>query len=148
MRFRPLRSCDFDNESHAKIERATDSIAMLATSRLPGARKGICRRGPCPVEPSARRAERSPDCLFPHAHVLTAEDIVPLSEQIEWGTWFSDAGAATEPQPLVLMRLKGVSENFVGARVEDFTVVTPGEVSQSGLRFRTLMLRPCRETCR
>ncbi|MGA9578093.1 MAG: beta-galactosidase [Terrimicrobiaceae bacterium] len=126
---------DFDNESHAKIERATGQhrdaseravYQALAERHLSADVRALSslRRG---GDLSAHQI-----VFFPHAHVLTAEDIVPLSEYVEsggtlvFGCW---SGYRNRNHWCYDAPGKAFLENFVGARVEDFTVVTPGEVS-------------------
>src|ERR1700732_3517938 len=74
--------------------------------------------------------------FFPHAHVLTAADIPPLQAYVEgggtlvFGCW---SGYRDRNHWCYDAAGKAFYEDLVGARVADFTVVTPGESSH--LRF-------------
>ena len=82
--------------------------------------------------------------FFPHAHVLTAEDIAPLIDYVEgggtlvFGCW---SGYRNRNHWCYDAPGKAFFENFIGARVEDFTVVIPGEVSTIGSRPQALRLK-------
>jgi beta-galactosidase len=126
---------DFDNESHAKIEHATGQQRDASERAI---YQALAERHLSADVRALSSLQRGGDLssyqivFFPHAHVLTAEDIAPLIEYVEGGGtlvlgcwsgyrnrnhWCYDAAG------------KAFLENFVGTRVEDFTVVTPGEVS-------------------
>jgi beta-galactosidase len=126
---------DFDNESHAKIERATGQHRDASERAV---YQALAEKHLSTDVRALRSLRRSGDLsayqivFFPHAHVLTAEDIIPLIEYVEGGGtlvfgcwcsyrnrvhWCYDAAG------------KAFFENFVGTRIEDFTVVAPGETS-------------------
>ncbi len=130
---------DFDNSSHAKIERAT------------GQRREASERA---VYQALSERHISPDLrglsslggnadlsgyqivFFPHAHLLAASDVKPLQDYVQgggtliFGCWsgYRDRNHWCYDAPG-----KAFYENFVGARVADFTVVAPGE--NSAMRF-------------
>ena len=130
---------DFDNSSHAKIERAT------------GQRREASERA---VYQALSERHISPDLralsslggdadltgyqivFFPHAHLLTASDVKPLQDYVQgggtliFGCWsgYRDRNHWCYDAPG-----KAFYENFIGARVADFTVVAPGE--NSAMRF-------------
>ena len=126
---------DFDNESHANIEHATgrqrdeseravyQALSERHLSADVRALSSLQRGG----DLSAYRI-----VFFPHAHVLTAEDIAPLIDYVEgggtlvFGCW---SGYRNRNHWCYDAPGKAFFENFIGARVEDFTVVIPGEVS-------------------
>ncbi len=130
---------DFDNSSHAKIERAT------------GQRREASERA---VYQALSERHISPDLralsslggdagltgyqivFFPHAHLLTASDLKPLQDYVQgggtliFGCWsgYRDRSHWCYDAPG-----KAFYENFAGVRVADFTVVAPGE--NSAMRF-------------
>ena len=130
---------DFDNSSHAKIERAT------------GQRREASERA---VYQALSERHISPDLrglsslggnadlsgyqivFFPHAHLLAASDVKPLQDYVQgggtliFGCWsgYRDRNHWCYDAPG-----KAFYENFAGARVADFTVVAPGE--NSAMRF-------------
>jgi beta-galactosidase len=132
---------DFDNESHAKIEHA------IGQQRDAGERavyQALSERHLSADVRALSSLQRSGDLsaykivFFPHAHVLTGEDIVPLIEYVEgggtlvFGCW---SGYRNRNHWCYDAAGKAFFENFVGVRIEDFTVVVPGEVST--IRFLT-----------
>jgi beta-galactosidase len=126
---------DFDNESHAKIEHA---IGQQRDASERAVYQALAERHLSADVRALSSLEKGGDLsayqivFFPHAHVLTAEDIVPLSEYVEgggtlvFGCW---SGYRNRNHWCYDAPGKAFLENFVGTRVEDFTVVTPGEVS-------------------
>jgi beta-galactosidase len=130
---------DFDNESHARIERATgkhrEANELSVYQALSERHLSVDVRPLSGVREVADLAGYQ-IVFFPHAHVLAAADLKPLQAYVEGGGtlvfgcwsayrnrnhWCYDASG------------KGFFENLVGARVADFTVVTPGETSS--IRF-------------
>jgi beta-galactosidase len=126
---------DFDNESHARIERATGKHREANEGSVYQALSE--RHLSVDVRPLSGVQEVGDLAgyqivFLPHAHLLAATDLKPLQAYVEdggtlvfgcWSAyrdrnhWCYDASG------------KGFFENLVGARVADFTVVTPGESS-------------------
>jgi len=130
---------DFDNESHTLIERATGQHRQA--SEL-GVFQALAERHlSADLVPSSK--VRTPGDLssyeivfFPHAHILTAEDVSTLQGYLEqggtvvFGSW---SGYRDRRHWCYDAAGKAFYEELIGARVADFTVVTPGE--KSNLRF-------------
>ncbi|MBV9490019.1 MAG: beta-galactosidase [Verrucomicrobia bacterium] len=130
---------DFDNEYHARIERATGQHREgneLAVYQALSERH---------LDPDVRplSSVQGPDDLggyqivfFPHAHVLTAADVAPLRAYVEgggtlvFGCW---SGYRDRNHWCYDAAGKAFYEEFTGARVVDFTVVPEG--TSSVLRF-------------
>ena len=126
---------DFDNESHARIERVTGQQreanelgVYQALSELHLSADVLALSG---VQ-SAGDLAGYKIVFFPHAHLLAPQDIQALQRYVEGGGtlvfgcwsgyrdrrhWCYDAAGRT------------FYEALVGARVTDFTVVPPGELS-------------------
>ncbi|MBV8814550.1 MAG: beta-galactosidase [Verrucomicrobia bacterium] len=130
---------DFDNDSHALIERATgrhrESSELGVFQSL--AEKHIC----ADLVPfsSIRNGDKLGNyeiVFFPHAHILTVEDVRALQAYVEqggtivFGSW---SGYRDRKHWCYDAPGKAFYEEFIGARVNDFTVVVPGE--KSGMRF-------------
>jgi beta-galactosidase len=130
---------DFDNESHARIERVTgkhrEASELSVYQALSERHLSVDVRPLSGVHEGGDLAGYQ-IVFFPHAHVLTAADVPALQAYVEgggtlvfgcWGGyrdrnhWCYDAAG------------KAFYENLVGARVADFTVVPPGETSS--MRF-------------
>jgi beta-galactosidase len=130
---------DFDNESHARIERATgkhrEANELSVYQALSERHLSVDVRPLSSVQEVGDLVGYQ-IVFFPHAHVLASADLKPLQAYVEdggtlvfgcWSAyrdrnhWCYDASG------------KGFFENLVGARVADFTVVTPGETSS--IRF-------------
>ena len=126
---------DLDNESHAKIEHATGQHREAGERAV---YQALSERHLSTDVRALSSLARGEDLsayqivFFPHAHVLAAADMAPLKEYVEGGGtlvfgcwsayrdrnhWCYDAQA------------KAFYEDLVGVRVEDFTVVPPGETS-------------------
>ncbi len=130
---------DFDNESHAKIEHATgqhretseravyQALSERHVSADVRALSGLHAGGELNGYQIA---------FFPHAHVLTAADMTPLKHYVEgggtlvFGCW---SGYRDRNHWCYDSTGKAFFEDFTGIRVEDFTVVGPGE--SSAMRF-------------
>jgi beta-galactosidase len=126
---------DFDNESHARIECATGQQREASERAVYQAlSERHLSADVCPMSSLERGGDLSAYQIvfFPHAHVLAAADMQPLTEYVEGGGtlvfgcwsayrdrrhWCYDA------------RAKAFYEDLAGVRVEDFTVVPPGETS-------------------
>jgi beta-galactosidase len=126
---------DFDNESHARIERATGKHREANELSVYHALSE--RHLSADVRPLSGLQEVGDLAgyqivFFPHAHVLATTDLEPLQAYVEGGGtlvfgcwsacrdrnhWCYDASG------------KGFFENLAGVRVADFTVVTPRESS-------------------
>jgi beta-galactosidase len=130
---------DFDNESHARIERVTgkqrEANELSVYQALSERHLSVDMRPLSSVEAAGDLAGYQ-IVFFPHAHLLTADDVPTLQAYVEGGGtlvfgcwssyrdrnhWCYDAAG------------KAFYENLVGARVADFTVVPPGETSN--IRF-------------
>src|ERR1700733_5380012 len=130
---------DFDNESHARIERVTgkhrEANELSVYQALSERHLSVDVRPLSSIEEAGDLAGYQ-IVFFPHAHLLTAADLPTLQAYVEaggtlvFGCWSSyrdrnhwcyDAAG------------KAFYENLVGARVADFTVVPPGETSN--IRF-------------
>ena len=124
---------DFDNESHARIERVTgkhrEANELSVYQALSERHLSVDMRPLSSVQVAGDLAGYQ-IVFFPHAHLLTAADVPTLQAYVETGGtlvfgcwssyrnrnhWCYDAAG------------KAFYENFVGARVADFTVVPPGE---------------------
>jgi beta-galactosidase len=124
---------NFDNESHAKIERATGQQREASERAV---FQALSERHLSP-DVRALSSLRGTDDLtayqivfFPHAHILTAADLKPLQDYVEgggtlvFGCW---SGYRDRNHWCYDASGKAFYESFVGVRVADFTVVTPGE---------------------
>jgi len=126
---------DFDNESHARIERFTgkhrEASELAVYQALSERHLSVDMRPLSGVREAADLAGYQ-IVFFPLAHILTAADVPALQAYVEGGCtlvlgcwsgyrdrnhWCYDAAG------------KAFYEGLVGARVADFTVVTPGELS-------------------
>jgi beta-galactosidase len=130
---------DFDNESHARIERVTgkhrEANELSVYQALSERHLSVDMRPLSGVETADDLAGYQ-IVFFPHAHLLTTADLPTLQAYVEGGGtlvfgcwssyrdrnhWCYDAAG------------KAFYENLVGVRVADFTVVPPGETSK--IRF-------------
>ena len=130
---------DFDNTSHAKIEHATGQRREAGEKAV---YQALSERhiSPdlCALSSLGGHADLAgyQIVFFPHAHLLTASDVEPLQQYVEeggtlvFGCW---SGYRDRRHWCYDASGKAFYENFVGARVADFTVVAPGE--QSAMRF-------------
>jgi beta-galactosidase len=130
---------DFDNSSHAKIERATGQRREASERAV---YQALSERHISPDVRALSSLRGKADLtdyrivFFPHAHLLTASDVKPLQDYVEeggtlvFGCWsgYRDRNHWCYDAPG-----KAFYENFVGVRVADFTVVAPGE--NSAMRF-------------
>ncbi|HEX4202559.1 MAG TPA: beta-galactosidase [Chthoniobacterales bacterium] len=130
---------DYDNESHARIERATgkyrDSNELAVYQALSERHFSVDVRGVSTIQTGADLAGYKV-VFFPHAHILTAADVKPLLEYAEaGGTLVFGCWSAYRDRKHWCYSAddKGFYENLVGVRVADFTTITPGEAST--LRF-------------
>ena len=130
---------DFDNESHARIERMTgkyrDSNELAVYQALSERHLSVDVRALSAIETGADLAGYK-IVFFPHAHILTGTDVKPLREYVEaggtlvFGCW---SGYRNRNHWCYNADDKSFYESLTGVRVADFTVVTPGETS--ALRF-------------
>jgi beta-galactosidase len=130
---------NFDNESHARIERVTgkhrESNELSVFQALSERHFSVDMRPLSTIDKTDDLVHYQ-IVFFPHAHVLAASDLHDLQAYVEGGGtlvfgcwsgyrdgnhWCYDAAG------------KGFYESLVGARVTDFTVVAPGE--SSNIRF-------------
>src|ERR1700716_4351695 len=130
---------DFDNESHARIERVTgkhrEANELSVYQALSERHLSVDVRALSSVQEVGDLAGYQ-IVFFPHAHVLTDADVPTLQAYVEgggtlvFGCW---SGYRDRKHWCYDAAGKAFYENFVGARVADFTVVTPGETS--AIRF-------------
>jgi beta-galactosidase len=130
---------DFDNESHARIERMTgkyrDSNELAIYQALSERHLSVDVRPLSAIETGTDLAGYK-IVFFPHAHILTTPDVTPLREYVEaggtlvFGCW---SGYRNRNHWCYRADDKTFYESLAGVRVADFTVVTPGETS--ALRF-------------
>jgi len=130
---------DFDNESHARIERATgkhrEANERSVYQALSERHLSVDVRPLSNVQEAGDLAGYE-IVFFPHAHVLTAADVPGLQAYVEgggtlvFGCW---SGYRDRTHWCYDAAGKAFYENFLGVRVADFTVVTPGETS--AIRF-------------
>jgi beta-galactosidase len=126
---------DFDNESHARIERMTgkyrESNELAVYRALSERHLSVDVRGLSTVETGADLAGYK-IVFFPHAHILTSTDVKPLREYVEnggtlvFGCW---SGYRNRLHWCYGGDDKAFYESLAGVRVADFTVTTPGESS-------------------
>ena len=140
---------DFDNESHARIERMTgkyrESNELAVYQALSERHLSVDVLALSTIQTGADLAGYK-IVFFPHAHVLTATDVKPLREYVEaggtlvFGCW---SGYRNRLHWCYSADDKAFYESLTGVRVADFTVVPPGETST--LRFehaRTVVPAP------
>ena len=130
---------DFDNESHARIERATgkhrESNELSVYQALSERHLSVDVLPLSSVHAGGKLSDYQ-IIFFPHAHVLAAADISPLQAYVEaggilvFGCW---SGYRDRNHWCYDAAGKAFYEDLAGVRVADFTVVTPGE--KSGIRF-------------
>ncbi len=130
---------DFDNESHARIERATgkhrDANELAVYQALSERHLSVDVRALSSVHEGADLAHYA-IVFFPHAHILGAVDVRALQDYVEeggtlvFGCW---SGYRDRNHWCYDAAGKAFYEALVGAGVADFTVVTPGEAS--AIRF-------------
>jgi len=130
---------NFDNESHAKIERATGQQREASERAV---FQGLSERHLSPDLRALSSLQGNGDLsayqivFFPHAHILTAADLKPLQDYVEaggtlvFGCW---SGYRDRNHWCYDASGKTFYEDFVGVRVADFTVVAPDETS--AMRF-------------
>jgi beta-galactosidase len=126
---------DFDNESHARIERFTgrhrEASELAVYQALAERHLSVDVRPLSGVQEAADLAGYQ-IVFFPLAHVLTAADVPALQAYVEgggtlvFGCW---SGYRDRKHWCYDAAGKAFYEGLVGARVADFTVVTPGDVS-------------------
>ena len=130
---------DFDNESHARIERQTGKHREpneLSVYQALSERHLSVDVLPLSSLHAGGELSQYQIVFFPHAHVLSAADIPPLQAYAEgggtlvFGCW---SGYRNRNHWCYDAAGKAFYEDLVGVRVADFTVVTPGE--KSGMRF-------------
>jgi beta-galactosidase len=126
---------DFDNESHAKIESATGQQREASERAI---YQALSERhlsvDVWPLTSLERGEELSAFqiAFFAHAHVLAAADMRPLDEYVKaGGTLVFGCWSAYRNRRHWCYDAQGKAffENLVGIRVEDFTIVPPGEAS-------------------
>ena len=131
---------DFDNESHARIERVTGQqreageravYQALAERHISADVRALSSLG------NEGDLSAYQIVFFPHAHVLKASDIKPLLQYVEeggtlvFGCW---SGYRDRNHWCYDASGRKFYEDFVGVRVADFTVIPPGEASD--MRFQ------------
>jgi beta-galactosidase len=130
---------DFDNESHARIERTTGrhrEASELSVYQALSERHLSVDMRPLSTVAQADHLAAYQIMFFPHAHLLTAADVPALQAYVEqggtlvFGCW---SGYRDRNHWCYDATGKAFYENLVGARVADFSVVTPGETS--AIRF-------------
>jgi beta-galactosidase len=130
---------DFDNESHARIERVTGSCQEANERSVYQALSERHLSADVLALSNVQEANRLAEyqiVFFPTAHLLTAADVPALQAYVEaggtlvFGCW---SGYRDRNHWCYDAAGKAFYENLVGARVADFTVVTPGETS--AIRF-------------
>jgi beta-galactosidase len=130
---------DFDNESHARIERFTGKhreVHELSVYQALSERHLSVDVRPLSNVQEIGNLSGYQIVFFPHAHLLTAADVPTLQAYAEgggtlvFGCW---SGYRDRNHWCYDAAGKAFYENLVGARVADFTVVTPGETS--AMRF-------------
>jgi beta-galactosidase len=129
---------DFDNESHARIERVTgkhrEASELSVYQALSERHLSVDVRPLSGVQEGGDLAGYQ-IVFFPHAHVLTAADVPALQAYVEgggtlvFGCW---SGYRDRNHWCYDAAGKAFYENLVGTRVADFTVVPPGT---SSMRF-------------
>ncbi len=124
---------DFDNESHAKIERVTghqrEASELAVYQALSERHMSADVRALSSLRETGELAAYQ-IVFFPHAHVLTAADLKPLQDYVEeGGTLVFGCWSAYRDRNHWCYDASGRAfyENFVGVRVADFTVAAPGE---------------------
>jgi beta-galactosidase len=130
---------DFDNESHARVERMTgkyrDSNELAVYQALSERHLSADVRALSAIKTGADLAGYK-IVFFPHAHILTATDVTSLREYVEaggtlvFGCW---SGYRNRNHWCYNAGDKSFYESLAGVRTADFTVVAPGETS--ALRF-------------
>jgi beta-galactosidase len=130
---------DYDNESHARIERFTgkhrEANELSVYQALSERHLGVDVIPLSGVQESGDLAGYK-IVFFPHAHVLSAADVRALQDYVEcggtlvFGCW---SGYRNRNHWCYDAAGKGFYEALVGVRVADFTVVSPGETS--AIRF-------------
>jgi beta-galactosidase len=130
---------DFDSESHARIEHATGQHREAEERAVYQAlSERHLSADVCALSSFRGNGKLSAYQIvfFPHAHVLTPADVTVLTEYVEgggalvFGCW---SGYRDRNHWCYDAAGKAFYEELVGVRVEDFTVVTPGEIS--AIRF-------------
>jgi beta-galactosidase len=130
---------DFDNESHARIERTTgkhrETNELSVYQALSERHLSVDMR-PLSTVDLADHLAGYQIVFFPHAHLLMDSDLPALQAYVEqggtlvFGCW---SGYRDRNHWCYDAAGKAFYENLVGARVADFSVVTPGETS--AIRF-------------
>jgi len=130
---------DYDNESHARIESVTgkhrEANELSVYQALSERHLGVDVRPLSSVWESGDLAGYG-IVFFPHAHVLVASDVRALQDYVDgggtvvFGCW---SGYRDRKHSCYDAAGKDFYEAFVGARVSDFTLVSPGETS--AIRF-------------
>jgi beta-galactosidase len=130
---------NFDNESHARIEQVTGKhreANELSVFQALSERHLSVDMLPLSNVEKVDHLTRYQIVFFPHAHVLTADDLQNLQAYVEgggtlvFGCW---SGYRDRNHWCYDAAGKAFYESLVGTRVADFTVVPPGE--NSNLRF-------------
>jgi beta-galactosidase len=126
---------DFDNESHARIERTTgqhrEASELSVYQALSERHLSVDMQPLSSIGPAEHLAAYQ-IVFFPHAHLLTAADVPPLQAYVEqggtlvFGCW---SGYRDRRHWCYDAAGKAFYEDLVGARVADFSVVTPGATS-------------------
>jgi beta-galactosidase len=126
---------DFDNESHAKIERFTGQQREASERAVYQALAERHMSADVRALSSLREVgdlAAYQIVFFPHAHVLKAADVTPLVRYVDeggtlvFGCW---SGYRDRNHWCYDASGKVFHEDFTGVRVADFTVIAPGETS-------------------
>jgi beta-galactosidase len=126
---------DFDNESHARIERVTGKhrdANELSVYQALSERHLSVDVLPLSNLKTVGQLNEYQIIFFPHAHVLTADDASLLEPFVEeggtlvFGCW---SGYRDRNHWCYDAAGKAFYERLIGGRVADFTVVSPGENS-------------------
>ena len=126
---------DFDNESHTRIEHATGQHRDASERAV---YRALAERHLSADVLGLSSLDKNGDLnaykvvFFSHAHVLAESDISRLQEYVEGGgTLVFGCWSAYRDRRHWCYDASGKEfyEKLVGVRVEDFTVVAPGETS-------------------
>jgi beta-galactosidase len=126
---------NFENESHARIERVTgkhrEANELSVYQALSERHLSVDMRSLSSIEEASNLTDYQ-IVFFPHAHLLTTADLPLLQAYVEgggtlvFGCW---SGYRDQNHWCYDAAGKAFYENLVGARVADFTVVPPTETS-------------------
>jgi beta-galactosidase len=130
---------NYDNESHAKIDRFTGQFRPLSDF---GLYRALAERHLTPDLRPLKGVAAAVNLIpyqivfFPEAHILTATELAVLADYVErggtlvFGAW---SGYRNENHWCYDAEGKAFFEKLTGVRVADFTIVTPGQ--PIGMKF-------------